>query len=325
MQRAGRREHGGEQGGGAAGEGRAGHGYDPATHAANGRSRICSPVVSTESRERAAVEDRAQRSYLPAVYGCWPAADPEAPTVLVYGYHDVQPVDPLDAWQHPPFEPTVVGEQLHGRGASDDKGQMLMHLLGVQAHLEATGAHAPAVTVKLLVEGEEESRSPHIAALLADHSDELACDAIVVTDTGMYSRDTPSMCTGMRGMADAEVVFHGADMDLHSGQFRGAVPNPVTELARMLAALHDDEGRVAIPGFYDDVREPPVAERAAFARLPFDEFDAPLAFLGVGLPDDRIHAPNEKVEIPLLHRGAEAAALLWRLLDERREELGFGS
>ncbi|MGH3907686.1 MAG: M20/M25/M40 family metallo-hydrolase, partial [Pseudonocardiaceae bacterium] len=119
-------------------------------------------------------------SYLPAVYACWPAADPEAPTVLVYGHHDVQPVDPLDAWEHPPFEATLVGEELHARGASDDKGQILMHLLGLQAHLAATGADAPAVTVKLLVEGEEESGSPHIAALLADHAAELACDAIVV-------------------------------------------------------------------------------------------------------------------------------------------------
>ncbi|MGH3980088.1 MAG: M20/M25/M40 family metallo-hydrolase [Pseudonocardiaceae bacterium] len=398
-------------------------------------------------------------SYLPAVYACWPADDPDAPAVLVYGHHDVQPVDPPGAWEHPPFEATLVGEELHARGASDDKGQMLMHLLGVQAHLEATGADAPAVTVKLLVEGEEESGSPHIAALLADHTDDLACDAIVVTDTGMYSRDTPSICTGMRGMADAEVVFRGGAMDLHSGQFGGAVPNPVTELARLLAALHDGEGRVAIPGFYDDVRVPPAAERAAFARLPFNEaawlagpaggsralhgeaswstlerlwvrptaevngisggyagpghktivpaeamakvsfrlvpdqqpvpvqrafaefvaahtpdgihaevhftgsgvapcasdvdhpvtvavrdalatalgaevlysreggsgpeaaiaeaLGAPLAFLGVGLPDDRIHAPNERVVLPLLHRGAEAAAHLWRLLGER--------
>jgi len=407
--------------------------------------------------------DSRDGAYLPAVYACWPAADPAAPAVLVYGHHDVQPVDPLDAWAHPPFEATLVGEQLHGRGASDDKGQVLMHLLGLQAHLAATGASAPAVTVKLLVEGEEESGSPHIAALLAEHADELACDAVIVSDTGMFAAETPSICTGMRGLADAEVVFRGGAVDLHSGQFGGAVPNPVTALARMLAALHDDEGRVAIPGFYDDVRVPSHAERAAFAELPLDEaawlagpaggsrapagesgwstlermwvrptaevngvaggyagpghktivpreavakvsfrlvpdqqpvpmqrafaefvtahtpagihaevhftgsgvapcasdvehpvtvavrealqtalgtkvrysreggsgpeaaiaeaLDAPLAFLGVGLPDDRIHAPNEKVELPLLHRGAEAAAHLWRLLGERGAEV----
>ncbi|MGH3906271.1 MAG: peptidase dimerization domain-containing protein [Pseudonocardiaceae bacterium] len=148
----------------------------------------------------------------------------------------------------------------------------------------------------------------HIAALLADHTAELACDAIVVSDTGLYARDTPSICTGMRGMISAEVVFRGGAMDLHSGQFGGAVPNPVTELARLLAGMHDDQGRVAIPGFYDDVREPSAQETLG----------APVCFLGVGLPDDRIHAPNERVVLPLLHRGAEAAAHLWRLLGAPR-------
>jgi acetylornithine deacetylase/succinyl-diaminopimelate desuccinylase-like protein len=208
---------------------------------------------------------------LPAVYASWPAADPAAPTVLVYGHHDVQPADLADGWSFAPFEPEVVGEELRGRGASDDKGHLAMVRLGVAAHLAATGADAPAVHLKLLAEGEEESGSAHLAALLAAHREALACDAIVVTDTGMVGRDAPTVCTGMRGMVDTEVVFRGASVDLHSGQFGGAVPNPVTELARLAAALHDEHGRVQVPGFYDDVRPPSDRERAAWAALPFDE------------------------------------------------------
>ena len=208
---------------------------------------------------------------LPAVYASWPAADPAAPTVLVYGHHDVQPADLADGWSFAPFEPEVVGEELRGRGASDDKGHLAMVRLGVAAHLAATGADAPAVHLKLLAEGEEESGSAHLAALLAAHREALTCDAIVVTDTGMVGRDAPTVCTGMRGMVDTEIVFRGASVDLHSGQFGGAVPNPVTELARLVAALHDEHGRVQVPGFYDDVRPPTDRERAAWAALPFDE------------------------------------------------------
>lgn len=208
---------------------------------------------------------------LPAVYACWPAAEHDAPTVLVYGHHDVQPADVADGWSFEPFAPEVVGEELRGRGASDDKGHLAMVRLGVQAHLAARGGGAPAVTLKLLAEGEEESGSAHLADLLAAHREALACDAIVVTDTGMVGRDAPTICTGMRGMVDTEVIFRGASVDLHSGQFGGAVPNPVTELSRLVASLHDADGRVRIPGFYDDVREPTDAERAAWAALPFDE------------------------------------------------------
>jgi acetylornithine deacetylase/succinyl-diaminopimelate desuccinylase-like protein len=399
---------------------------------------------------------------LPAVYASWPAADPAdpaVPTVLVYGHHDVQPADLSDGWSFEPFEPEVVGEELRGRGASDDKGHLAMVRLGLAAHLAATGADGPAVHLKFLAEGEEESGSAHLASLLAAHRDALACDAIVVTDTGMVGRDAPTVCTGMRGMVDTEIVFRGASVDLHSGQFGGAVPNPVTELARLVAALHDDQGRVQVPGFYDDVRPPTRTERDAWAALPFDEpawlagsaagaratsgeagwttyerlwarptaevnglhggyagpghktivphsamakltfrlvadqdparvlagvrefvaahtpagieaevsatgpgveplicdvdsvlvttireamgaalgaevlpareggsgpeallsteLAAPLAFLGVMLPSDRIHAPDERAVLPLLLAGAEATAHLWRLLGER--------
>lgn len=217
------------------------------------------------------VEVWSDTAALPAVYAHWPAADPAAPTVLVYGHHDVQPADLDDGWSFAPFEPQVVGEELRGRGASDDKGHIAMVLLGVRAHLAATGASAPAVSLKLLVEGEEESGSAHLAELLAAHGDALACDEIVVTDTGMVDRETPTVCCGMRGLVDLEVVYRGAAVDLHSGQFGGAVPNPVTELARLVAAFHDADGHIAVPGFYEDVREPTAEERAAWAALPFDE------------------------------------------------------
>lgn len=208
---------------------------------------------------------------LPAVFAEWPAADPDAPAVVVYGHHDVQPVDPVEAWQTDPFTPTVRGDQLIGRGASDDKGQVLFHTLGLRANLAASGADAPPVTIKLLVEGEEESGSPHFADLLTRHRDRLACDVVVISDTTMWGADTPSMCVGMRGLTDCQIDVYGPRTDLHSGSFGGAAPNPARALAVLLAGLHDADGRVAIPGFYDEVVEASEAERASIAALPFDE------------------------------------------------------
>jgi acetylornithine deacetylase/succinyl-diaminopimelate desuccinylase-like protein len=207
----------------------------------------------------------------PAVFACWPAADPGALTVTVYGHHDVQPVDPLDEWDFPPFEPTQLGDVLLGRGASDDKGQVLLHALGLRACLAASGASAPPVTIKLLIEGEEESGSPHFAQLLRDRADRLACDVIVVSDTTMWAADVPSLCTGMRGLAAAEITLRGPDSDLHSGSFGGGVPNPLHAMAALLAGMHDGDGRVTLPGFYDKVVSLTPAERELFARLPFDE------------------------------------------------------
>jgi acetylornithine deacetylase/succinyl-diaminopimelate desuccinylase-like protein len=210
-------------------------------------------------------------SGLPAVFAQWPAADPAAPVVLIYGHHDVQPVEPLEQWDSPPFEPAVRDGQLLARGASDDKGQVLFHLLGTAAGLAASGRDAPPVTLKLLVEGEEESGSPHFPALLRREAERLACDVIVVSDTSMWSADVPSMCVGMRGLAAAEIELRGADQDLHSGSFGGAVPNPLHALADLLAGLHDEQGRVTVPGFYDTVRPASDAERELIARLPFEE------------------------------------------------------
>lgn len=389
---------------------------------------------------------------LPSVYAEWPSADADAPTVLIYGHHDVQPVDPLELWHTDPFDPTIDGDVLRARGASDDKGQLLFHLLGVRAHLAATGRSTPAVTLKLLVEGEEESGSPNFEALLAARRDRLDADVVVITDTGMIAPGVPSTVTGMRGLVSLTVDFHGPDLDLHSGVFGGAVPNPAAAIARLVAALHDEGGRIQVAGFYDEVLELTAGERALLAQVPVDDagfltvarsralagesgfttlerlgarptaevngmwggyqggggktivpsdahvklsfrlvanqdparirglvetfvaehtpegiqaatrwegdgvapcivsidtpayqaltaaiseaFDglpvlptreggsgpeaalqqiigAPLVFLGVGLPDDQIHAPNEKVNLSMLYRGAEAAALLW--------------
>ena len=210
---------------------------------------------------------------LPAVFAEWPAADAAAPKVLIYGHHDVQPVDPLAEWDSPPFEPAERGGQLYARGASDDKGQVLFHSLGIRAALAVSRTEQPPVTIKLIIEGEEESGSEHFAKVVQRERDRLACDVIVVSDTSMWAADVPSMCTGMRGLASAEVTLTGPVRDLHSGSFGGGVPNPLHAMAALLDGLHDDEGRVTLPRFYDRVLPLSDEERNLFAKLPFDEQD----------------------------------------------------
>ena len=205
----------------------------------------------------------------PAVYGDWLHAGADAPTVLVYGHHDVQPVDPLDEWRSPPFDPVIVDGECLARGAIDDKGQVLYEIEAARGLLQADG-RLP-VNLKFLVEGEEEVGSPHFEPLLHAERARLACDVAVVSDTGMWSLDVPSTTVGMRGLVAFDVQVRTADVDLHSGLFGGAVPNPAHLLARIVAELHDDEGRVTIPGFYDDVRPLTEAEEASLAALPFDE------------------------------------------------------
>jgi acetylornithine deacetylase/succinyl-diaminopimelate desuccinylase-like protein len=191
--------------------------------------------------------------------------------VLVYGHHDVQPVEPLDEWDSPPFEPVQRDGLLLARGSSDDKGQVLFHALGLRASLAMSGAASPPVTLKLLIEGEEESGSPHFASLLRAQRARLACDVIVVSDTSMWAADVPSMCVGMRGVVAADISLRGADRDLHSGSFGGAVPNTLHVLADMLSGLHDGDGRVTLPGFYDSVLPLSQDERDLIGRLPFEE------------------------------------------------------
>lgn len=204
----------------------------------------------------------------PSVYGDWCHAGADASTVLVYGHHDVQPVEPLDQWVSPPFEPQVRHGELFARGAVDDKGQVLYHLEAVRGLLERDGALP--VNLKVLVEGEEEIGSPHFEKLLRREAERLTCDVVVVSDTEMLSRDIPSMCVGMRGLVALEVRLTTSTIDLHSGSFGGAVPNAARHAATLIAALHTSEGRVAIPGFYDAVRPPSAAERSAVGALPFD-------------------------------------------------------
>lgn len=208
---------------------------------------------------------------LPAVYAHWPAADPDAPTVLVYGHHDVQPAELSDGWDSDPFEPTEREGRLYARGAADDKGQVLFHTLGIAAHLAATGRTSPAVSLKLLIEGEEESGSPNFPALVRERAAQLDCDTVLVSDTGMWAKDTPTVCTGMRGLTDCQIDLYGPDQDIHSGSFGGGVPNPAAAAASLAAALHDERRRVTIPGFYDGIVELTEEERRLFAELPFSE------------------------------------------------------
>lgn len=210
---------------------------------------------------------------LPAVYAHWPAAEADAPTVLIYGHHDVQPAELADGWDSEPFEPTERESRLYARGAADDKGQVLFHTLGVTAHLAATGRTAPAVSLKLLIEGEEESGSPHFPDLVRAHAQRLDCDAVLVSDTGMWAKDTPTVCTGMRGLIDCQIDLYGPDQDIHSGSFGGGVPNPAQAAASLAAALHDERRRVTVPGFYDGVVELTERERHLLAELPFTEKD----------------------------------------------------
>ncbi len=205
----------------------------------------------------------------PAVYGDHLHAGPGAVTALVYGHHDVQPVDPLEEWTSPPFEPVLVDGECRARGAVDDKGQMLFQIEAARGLL-TEGGRLP-VNVKFLVEGEEEVGSPHFEDLLVAERDRLVCDIVVVSDTDMWAPDVPSVCVGMRGLVAFDVRLRTAAADLHSGLFGGAVPNAAHLVARLLASLHDHDGRVAVPGFYDDVRPLTEAEEASLRAIPIDE------------------------------------------------------
>lgn len=197
--------------------------------------------------------------------------DADAPTILVYGHYDVQPVDPVDLWDSPPFEPTERDGRLYARGAIDDKGQVHAHVKAVQARL--TSAAGLPINVKFVVEGEEEVGSTHLAGFLADHADRLACDAVVVSDTGMLAPGVPTIATGLRGLAYLEIHVQGPKGDLHSGEYGGAVVNPANALAEIIAALKDEAGRVTIPGFYDRVRPMTDADRERVAALPQTDAD----------------------------------------------------
>ena len=205
----------------------------------------------------------------PVVLGEWREAGPDAKTVLIYGHYDVQPAEPLELWESPPFEPNVRSGRIYARGSVDDKGQLLLHLKAIEAHLRVRG-RLP-VNVVVLAEGEEEVGSDHLAPFVELHADRLKCDAVVISDSAMFAPGIPSILSSLRGLAYFQIDVTGPTTDLHSGSYGGAVVNPATTLARMLDTLHDDSGHVAIRGFYDRVHDYDAKQRDQMRDLPFEE------------------------------------------------------
>jgi acetylornithine deacetylase/succinyl-diaminopimelate desuccinylase-like protein len=213
----------------------------------------------------------------PIVYGDWLHA-PGAPTALVYGHYDVQPVDPVELWDSPPFEPVAHDGSMFGRGSSDDKGQIHMHLRAAEALLATT--RGLPINVKYLFEGEEESSSVHLEEWLGANREQVAADVAIISDTGFFEGNVPAITVGLRGLMYAQIDVVGTAVDLHSGGYGGVVQNPANALATIIAALKSPDGRIAVPGFYDDVAVLSEEDRSHFAALPFDE-DAYLARLGL--------------------------------------------
>lgn len=202
----------------------------------------------------------------PIVYG-EKIIDPSRPTVLVYGHYDVQPADPLERWDTPPFEPTVRDGKIYARGAADDKGQFYMHVKAFEYMMKN---NALACNIKFMIEGEEEVGSVNLGTFVKENKERLKNDVIVISDTSMISLEQPSIETGLRGLSYVEVEVTGPNRDLHSGVYGGAVANPATVLAKLIASLHDENNHIAIPGFYDDVVELSKEEREALNKAPFD-------------------------------------------------------
>jgi len=205
----------------------------------------------------------------PVVVGEYRGAPAGAPTVLVYGHYDVQPAEPLDLWTSPPFAPTIRDGRIYARGSVDDKGQLFLHLKALEAHLAVRG-RLP-VNVIVLAEGEEEIGSEHLTPFVEAHAELLRCDAVVISDSAMFAPGLPSVLSSLRGLAYFQIDVQGPAQDLHSGSYGGAVVNPAMALARILATMHDADGRVAIAGFYDAVREWPAPVREQMRALPFEE------------------------------------------------------
>lgn len=203
----------------------------------------------------------------PIVYG-EKITDPSLPTVLVYGHYDVQPADPLELWHSGPFDPTIKDGKIYARGACDDKGQFYMHVKALELMVNN---NLLKTNIKFCIEGEEEIGSPNLAKFVEANKALLKCDVILISDTAMISMDTPSIDTGVRGLSYIEVEVTGPNRDLHSGVYGGAVANPATVLAKMIASCHDENNHITIPGFYDDVLEASAEERTLLGKAPFDE------------------------------------------------------
>jgi acetylornithine deacetylase/succinyl-diaminopimelate desuccinylase-like protein len=250
---------------------------------------LCIPSISTDPQHKRDVHKAAEfvaerlrlagmlnvhlmerESRHPLVYGEWLNA-PGAPTLLMYGHYDVQPADPIDEWQSPPFEPEIRGDNIYARGAADDKGLTLVLIKAVERLIERD--RKLPVNVKFLIEGEEESGGEHITEYVASKPPLIAADAAVICDTEMFAPELPTLCVGLRGIVYGELEVQGAQQDLHSGVYGGAAPNPLQAIAEILCALKDRHGHILIPGFYDRVRRPTQAEFDAWSRLPFNEHE----------------------------------------------------
>ncbi len=235
----------------------------------------------------------------PIVYGEY-MVDPALPTVLVYGHYDVQPPDPLDLWDSPPFEPVIKKTDLHpdgaifARGACDDKGQMYMHVKAFEA---MHAANAISCNLKFMIEGEEEVGSYHLAGFCKKHAEMLACDVVLLSDTSIIANDVPSITVGLRGLSYIEVEVTGPNKDLHSGVYGGAVVNPINALSQMITNLKDETGRIAITGFYDDVQEISREERDEMAKAPFNEANYKKGLGVAELDGEQGYSPRERASI----------------------------
>lgn len=216
----------------------------------------------------------------PIVYGEY-VAGPDRPTVLVYGHYDVQPADPYELWTSPPFEPVIKDGKIYARGACDDKGQVYMHVKALEMMLRDGGAGAPC-NIKFMFEGEEEIGSNNLEIFVRANKEKLLADVILISDTGILANDVPSIEVGLRGLSYHEVTVTGPNRDLHSGLYGGAVQNPINALCAMIASLHDENGHITIPGFYDNVDELSADERSEMAKAPFSEEEFKKS---IGLPD----------------------------------------
>ncbi|MBF0421424.1 MAG: dipeptidase [Magnetococcales bacterium] len=238
-------------------------------------AKYTAALLTAASLDHVAIHEHAGP---PIVTASW-KRDPRLPTVLIYGHYDVQPVDPLELWHHPPFEPHVTDDRVFARGATDDKGQILMHIHAVEAILKTTGSLP--VNVVFLIEGEEEIGSPHLEAFLETNRDLLRADLAIISDSSMWGEGMPAITTSLRGLVRLEMTVTGPKCDLHSGSFGGAIANPLEIMARLLAAVKDQSGRIQIPGFYDEVQDIPHSMRQQLAGLPFASENY-LADVGVG-------------------------------------------
>jgi len=205
----------------------------------------------------------------PIVYAEYLKAGKDKPTVLLYGHYDVQPVDPLELWTNPPFEPVINDGKIYARGTTDDKGQLFIHLKSIEAYFK--NQNSLPVNIKILYEGEEEIGSPNLTKFLQDNKELLKCNLVVISDTSMYAKGLPSICYGLRGLAYMQIDLVGPNRDLHSGSYGGGVENPINALANLITKLKDEKGKILIDGFYDDVIPLSAKEREEFKRLPFNE------------------------------------------------------